>query len=53
VVVVNWYEKAGEQDHARAYWNVGMCYEFGTGVEKDEAVSADWCRRPHSRSHAS
>jgi len=35
-----WYKKAAEQGHASAQYNLAVCYENGTGVEKDEKKSS-------------
>ncbi len=31
-----WYEKAAEQEHASAQYNLGNLYEYGQGVKKDK-----------------
>ena len=33
---VEWYEKAAAQGYASAQYNLGVCYEDGQGVAKDE-----------------
>ena len=35
-----WYRKAAEQGHARALCNLSLCYEWGSGVEKDKQEAA-------------
>src|SRR6185436_887208 len=33
---VEWYQKAAEQGHVQAQKDLGNCYRFGIGVEKNE-----------------
>jgi len=35
-------QKAAEQGHASAQCNLALCYENGTGVEKDEQKAVEW-----------
>ena len=39
---VEWYTKAAEQGHAKAQFNLGLCYEYGIGVEKDLIKAMEW-----------
>jgi TPR repeat protein len=39
------YQKAAEQGHSEAQFNLGDCYRLGEGVEKDEAEGVKWYRR--------
>ena len=39
---VKWYRAAAEQGYARAQLNLGVCYENGTGVEKDAKEALKW-----------
>ena len=39
------YQLAAEQDHAMAQNNLGVMYEQGRGVERDEALAARWYRK--------
>ena len=32
---VKWYRKAAEKDHAKAQYNLGVCYEKGHGVQQN------------------
>ena len=39
---VKWYRKAAEQGNANAQKNLGVCYEKGLGVSKDQAEADKW-----------
>ena len=39
---VEWYTKAAEQGNAVAQYNLGVCYNFGKGVEKDLQKAIEW-----------
>ena len=41
----NWFEKAGNQDHATAQYNLGYIYYEGKGVEKDNLQAYMWIDR--------
>lgn len=45
VEAVKWYRKAVEQGYARAQANLGVCYYFGRGVDKDQAEAVKWFRK--------
>ena len=32
---IEWFKKASERGYTRAINNLGICYEFGYGVERD------------------
>ena len=36
------YKIASELGHARATYKVALCYDFGTGVEQDDAKMVEW-----------
>ena len=40
-----WFRKAVEQDSAWAQCNLGVCYQHGRGVAKDEAEAVKWFRK--------
>nr|MCR5259142.1 sel1 repeat family protein [Desulfovibrio sp.] len=42
---VYWFEKAGNQDHAEALFNLGALYSRGDGVPEDHAKAAEFCLR--------
>jgi hypothetical protein len=39
---VKWYTKAAEQGYEQAQHNLGVCYDNGTGVEKDMNEAVKW-----------
>ena len=39
---VKWFTKAAKQGHANAQYNLGYCYEYGYGVEKDGLNARFW-----------
>ena len=42
---VYWYRKAAEQGYAKAQFNLGICYETGSGVTKDITEAVKWYRK--------
>lgn len=42
---VKWFRKAAEKGNAEAQYGLGICYEYGQGVEKDLAESVKWYRK--------
>ncbi|MBS0351575.1 MAG: sel1 repeat family protein, partial [Proteobacteria bacterium] len=42
---VNWYRKAAEQGEPWAQVNLGVCYECGRGVAKDERAAIIWYQK--------
>ena len=40
-----WYRKAADLGHVRAYMMVGICYEYGYGVSKDETEAVKYYRK--------
>lgn len=40
-----WFSRAAEQGHARAAADLGDCYWFGHGVEKDQKLAAEWFKK--------
>jgi TPR repeat protein len=42
---VQWYQKAADQSHAMAQFNLGIMYAAGQGVDRDEAKSMGWMQR--------
>jgi len=45
LLAIEWYRRAAEQNYAKAQYMLGVCYEEGIGVDKDEALAADWYRK--------
>ena len=39
---VKYYRKAAEAGHAKAQYNLGVCYDEGVGVAKDPAQAFAW-----------
>lgn len=40
-----WYQKAADQDHALAQFNLGQMYSLGHGMPKNDALGLMWIRR--------
>ena len=49
---VKWFQKAAEQNNARAQFNLGCCYDRGQGVAKDEKEAAKWFRKAAEQNFA-
>ena len=52
VEAVKWYRKAAEQNHAKAQYNLGVCYAHGEGVAKDQVEAAKWYRKAAEQNFA-
>lgn len=39
---VYWYRRAGKKNHAKAQNDLGVCYEYGIGVNKDLKQAVQW-----------
>lgn len=50
---VKCYLKAAECGHADAQFNLGVCYQSGTGVEKNMAEAAKWFSKAAEQGHSS
>ena len=46
-----WYRRAAEQGDADAQFNLGDCYECGTGVELSTKLAAKWYRFAAEQGH--
>ena len=44
--------KAADQGHADAQYNLGVAYEHGQGVPKDDAQAAAWLRKAAAKGNA-
>ncbi|MBE6293239.1 MAG: tetratricopeptide repeat protein [Bacteroidales bacterium] len=42
---VKWYLEAAEQGHAKAQYNLGVCYYNGDGVQQSYVKAAKWYRK--------
>ena len=45
VSAVEWFRKAADQDCPAAFYELGVCYENGEGVEKDLVEAEVWYRK--------
>ena len=52
VAAVKWYTKAAEQECPEAQYELGVCYETGDGVGKDEAKAAELYRKAAVQGYA-
>ena len=48
---VYWYTIAAEQGHAGAQFNLGQCYENGSGIEKDQTKAVFWYKKASEQGH--
>ena len=46
------YRKAAEQNFAKAQYNLGVCYEHGEGVAKDQVEAVKWYRKAAEQNFA-
>src|SRR5947199_223080 len=46
------YQKVAEQGYANAQCNLGACYSYGTGVEKDEQKAVEWFKKAAEQGYA-
>lgn len=44
-----WISRSAEQGHARAAAELGDCYWFGHGTEKDQKLAAEWFKKSAER----
>ena len=49
---MKWYRKAAEQNHAEAQYNLGVCYDEGEGVAKDQVEAVKWYRKAAEQNFA-
>ena len=42
---MKWYRKAAEQGYAKAQTRIGLMYQEGKGVPKDQALAKQWLER--------
>ena len=49
---VELYQKAAEQGHTRAQYNLGFCYENGTGVKQTIQKAVDLYQKAADQGHA-
>ena len=48
---MEWYRKAAKQGHASAQTNLGVMYQLGRGVEKNEQKAAEWYIKAAEQGH--
>ena len=46
------YRKAADQGDAEAQYDLGLCYELGSGVPKDEVEAVKWYRKAAEQGNA-
>ena len=42
---MRWYKRAADRGDSMAMWQIGMFYQFGYGVLKDEAQTRVWMKK--------
>lgn len=52
VEAVKWYRRSAERGFFKAQDELGSCYKFGFGVEKDVDVAVKWYRRSAEQGYA-
>jgi len=52
VEAVKWFRKAAEQNIALAQFDLGICYDNGQGVAKDEVEAVKWFRKAAEQNFA-
>ena len=50
---IKWYRKAAEQGYAIAQNNLGDCYYYGNGVERDCVEAIKWYRKAAEQGYCS
>ena len=46
-----YYEKAANMGDSNAQFALGVCYDIGRGVEKDESQAANWVEKAAKQGH--
>ena len=49
---VEYFQKAAEQGHAEAQYNLGVCYYFGQGVTKSYPEAVKWLKKAAAQGHS-
>ena len=49
---VEWYQKAAEQGHAIAQYDLSWMYQYGRGVSQNASEAVKWCRRAAEQGYA-
>ncbi len=42
---IEWYKKAANQGHVEALYKLGVCYEQGIGIEKNETIAVEFYKK--------
>ncbi|WP_424540674.1 hypothetical protein [Sinorhizobium medicae] len=42
---MHWFQKAAQQGHARAQFNLAMMYARGEGVARNDALAFEWMQK--------
>ena len=50
---MEWYRKVAKRGYADAEFNLGVMYEKGWGVEKNESTAVEWYRKAAEQGHPS
>jgi len=48
---VELYQKAAEQEYANAQYALGLCYQLGVGVEKDDQKAIEFYQKAAKQGH--
>jgi TPR repeat protein len=48
---VKWWQKAAEAGQATAQWNIGVCYYYGRGADRDVTQAMAWIRNSAAQGH--
>lgn len=52
IEAVEWFCRAADWGHARAQFRMGICYDWGYGVFKDEKTAAMWYQKAAEQGYA-
>lgn len=52
VAAANFYRVAAEAGNAMAQHNLSLMYEYGEGVDRDDAEALEWCIKAAEQGHA-
>ena len=50
--LVNSYREKALAGDAQSQYNLGLCYQYGEGVEKDQAQAIEWFLKAAAQNHA-
>jgi uncharacterized protein len=52
VKAFHWFQKAADQGHAEAQYNLGFCYDKGVGVAQSFVKAFHWFQKAANQGHA-